>query len=574
MSSNRFNTIDGFKPRKRGSEQTIQSPQRRSVLVEPKRRSAATVDLTAKKREANFKKNNLISKMPKLGSIKQPTSLIRKKTPAKVSKEKAKIVPFKKKESTRKATSNKIEAKISLTDPPKPKYRLLKRLIGWVFMIAIVLAAIYFGSTLLKATSTSNAVFRGNVFGLFNKKELERDQNDRTNFLIFGTSEDDPGHDAPFLTDSIMVASYSHSDRNLAMISIPRDLWVGLEKTCWVGNYSRINTVYQCASDAGKKEKAGANALKRQVSQITGLDIQYYLHVNFTVAEELVDAVGGVEVVIDSPDPRGIYDPAFDKWCNNKCNFVKYSNGPTGLLDGKHALALMMVRNSHGGYGLPNSNFDREKNQQRVITALVKKMTSQKTLLDINKINDMLDAIGSNLRTNIKTEEVQALVDVGRQLPADFDFDKMKSISFISDKKKIVQNEEISGASVLVPVDGVEDYRSINKYINRQLNPGVEEEEARVVVLNGSDKPGLASRVSDALRTKSVKIVEVGNNDQELSGKGYVYRKAQSKPKTSSMLSKKLGLAVKNKMPKQYSQYQADIVVVLGQKFDSKRYDG
>ncbi len=566
MKRNRYNTIDGFKPRT-NSRPSVDKALRPSVKKPVKTQSSQMIN-NGHKIDSFFGANSNFKKAKSQKPIVKDGFKINPSRPVKKSARPARPNPYKIKQP---AYNNKIP-EIKISQPQKPKFKLLKRIISWTVVLLIVIGAIYFGSVILKASVTSTTVFKGNVFGLLNKKELKKDENNRTNFLIFGTSEDDPGHDAPFLTDTIIVASYSHDDKKIAMISIPRDLWVQLDETCWVGNYSRINTVYQCASDMGKDEEKGAEKLMAQASQITGLDIQYYAHANFTVAEKIVDAIGGIEIEINSPDPRGIYDPAFDKWCNKQCQFVKYPNGPTGNLDGKHALALMMVRNSHGGYGLPNSNFDREKNQQRIIAATIKKVVSSDTYLNMDKINKILDAIGENLRTNIKTDEVQALLDIGSSMPKDFDFNKIKSIGFLSDTKHIITSQRIGGASVLVPVGGVANYQVVNNYINSELNPSLATEGAEITVLNASDKVGLANKVAIKLREKSIIVNNVGNNEQQLENAGVIYQR-NDLPETAAFLKKKIKLPFKRKIPAELDKYQTDFIIILGQKFDSEPYE-
>ncbi len=314
----------------------------------------------------------------------------------------------KRKRAMRRATS-------ANSNRPKSKHTI--RNIILTLLLAVVGVGGYFvwqvGS---RAVNMSNNVFDGGVIGFFQKKErLQTDDGGRTNILIFGTAEDDEGgmHEGANLTDSLMVVSLNQDTKDAIMVSIPRDLWVKLDSGCVVGYQARINTAFFCASNDGEDEEAGAEALMNKIGEVTGLNIHYYAHINFTAVVEAVDAVGGVEVVIESEDERGILDRNFDWKCNYQCYYVKYANGPTGLMDGEHALALMRARNAAGGYGLPNSNFDREKNQQKVLTSLFKKAADTETIFDFNKIIKLMEVIGGNLRTNINTNEVRTFVDVG-----------------------------------------------------------------------------------------------------------------------------------------------------------------
>src|SRR5574344_264101 len=96
----------------------------------------------------------------------------------------------------------------------KPR-RLVFRILKW-FLILILLAALAVGGyTAYKLLSASNNVFRGSIIDIFNNKPLQADENGRSNFLVIGTSEDDPGHEAAYLTDSIMVISVSQTNKDV-----------------------------------------------------------------------------------------------------------------------------------------------------------------------------------------------------------------------------------------------------------------------------------------------------------------------------------------------------------------------
>ena len=289
--------------------------------------------------------------------------------------------------------------------PPHNKHRVVKIIL--FTLLAVVLAI--GGYLAFKALSTIISVSNGNIFGLIQKQPLKEDANGRSNILIFGTAEDDKDweHEGANLTDSIMVLSVDQTNYNAYMVSLPRDLWVTYDEGCMVGYQGKLNAVYFCASDDGSDEAAGAQALQNKVGEILGLDIQYYTHVNFTVFVDAVDAVGGIDVKIESDDPRGILDRNLDWRCNFNCYYVNYKNGETVHLDGEHALALARARNSSDGYGLSGGNFDREKNQQKILKALREKAVSAGTLTNIVAVTDLIDALSDNLRTNFNTKEIQ-----------------------------------------------------------------------------------------------------------------------------------------------------------------------
>ena len=108
----------------------------------------------------------------------------------------------------------------------KKPHRLIFRILKW-FLIIILLAGLSIGGyEAYKLILAGKNVFQGSIIDIFNNQPLKEDKNGRSNFLILGTSEDDPGHQASYLTDSIMVLSVDQNNKNVFIFSVPRDLQV------------------------------------------------------------------------------------------------------------------------------------------------------------------------------------------------------------------------------------------------------------------------------------------------------------------------------------------------------------
>ncbi|MDO4870895.1 MAG: LCP family protein [Candidatus Saccharibacteria bacterium] len=465
--------------------------------------------------------------------------------------------------------NSKIQAK---TNKIVKKFSFNKKIVKLIALATVLIlmgtAVYYFVNIAGKAANVISNVLEGDASGLLKADPLKQDNQKRTNILIFGTESEDINsqHGGPLLTDSIMVASYNNETHQTSMISIPRDLWVRLEKSCVVGYSAKINTVYQCGSDNAKDEKAGADALGRKITEITGLDIHYYVHINFASVVSLVNAIGGVEVIIESPDPRGIYDINSDVRCGNKtCHMVKYPNGPTGLMDGQHALALIRARNAAGGYGLPRSNYDREDNQRKVMAALAKRMMDNGTLLDLNKLIAILDVVGGNIRTNFGTNEMRSAVVAAKEMSSQMSNQTMKSISLVD----VTKTGDINGQSVVIPISGDGNYSSIREYIKKQMSmEPFMDEDPTVTILNGSGQTGLAQKVADYAREKNITVSQIGNAPDELVNKGYIYIKAGvEKPQSLEYLKNLFGLQTDVANQAKYGNYSSDFVIVLGKEF-------
>ncbi|HRF28819.1 MAG TPA: LCP family protein [Candidatus Saccharibacteria bacterium] len=441
---------------------------------------------------------------------------------------------------------------------PTRKQRIIKRVILGVVLLLLAIVA-YVG---IRAFLASQQLFQGNIFDVFQNQPLKMDENGRSNIVIFGTSEDDPGHEGALLSDSIMLVSVDQNKKNAYLLSIPRDLWVKYGQACNSGYEGRINEVYSCFSADGKNEKAGANALKDKVGEVTGLDVQYYVHMNYGVLRDAVNAVGGVSVVIDSDDPRGIFDDNFDWKCKYQCNYVKYKNGPTGLMDGEHALALARARGASGNtYGLAGANFDREKYQQKILVALKERAASAGTLTNVGKVTALIDAMGKNLRTNFQTSEIQTLMKLGREVDAK----EITSLSLNSEENVLVTGTNIGGASVLVPSAGIYEFGQIQAYVKKQLSSSaVVREAANVVVLNATAQAGVAQEEADLLEDKGYIITATGNAPAGSYGDYAVYAVSKDKPGTKKALAKRYGVTVKTSKLPVVVAAGTDFVVIIG----------
>lgn len=435
-----------------------------------------------------------------------------------------------------------------------------RRIIKWVGIFLLVAILAVGAWVAYKALRASNNIFKGNIIDIIQNQPLKEDANGRSNILIFGSSEDDPGHEGADLTDSIMVMSLDQDKKNAYMISIPRDLYIEYGASCPEGNRGRINSMYSCFAADGSQAD-GATALKGKVGGIVGLDIQYYAHLNYTAVRQAVDAVGGVDIKIESEHPLGILDRNFDWKCNYTCYYVNYKNGEVVHMDGEHALAFARARNAAGGYGLPNGNFDREKNQQKVIKALREKAVSAGTLTDIGKVTGLLDALGDNIRTNFETKEIRTLMTLGSDIPSE----AIQPISLVEEGNMLVETGNVGGASIVRPVAGLFDYSGIAAYVKKTVNAtDVTREAAGVAVYNASGVAGLAQTEADKLGEKGMNILVVGNAPEgTYEGKVEIYQIGDDKKATRAELEKIYGVGIKTTAPPIAAAEGVSFVVIV-----------
>ncbi len=446
--------------------------------------------------------------------------------------------------------------------PPKSKRR---KIVGWIIKLIIV-AVLAIGAYLgINAILAGTSVFKGNIFDIFQNVPLKADENGRTNVLVFGTSGsvDDQRHEGANLTDTLMVLSIDQEKKNAYMVSLPRDLYVDYGSVCPEGYQGKINSLYECFSESGSKEEAGAKALQKKVTEVTGLKMQYYAHINWAVVIGAVNAVGGVTIkvegngynyyCINSGIPRGgIVDVNMN---------IKYTPGKHHM-NGDQALKFSRARGSAGACGLARGDFDRQANQQKVLQALQKKATSSETLLNIGKVTSLMNALGKNLRTDFATKEVQTLISLTKDIPSD----KIVSIDLAGDDANLIGSSTGPGnSSIQIPTAGQYDYTQIKAYIHKKIfASAITKEAAKVAVYNGAGVAGLAQSEADKLEAQGFTISAVDTAADVKTGKAEIYDlSAGKKPETKKKLESILGTKVRSGASPVITAANTDFVIIL-----------
>lgn len=435
------------------------------------------------------------------------------------------------------------------------KFSLKRAVITLLVMVLLVVG--YVG---VKFLIDTHRLFGGSLFGFLQSTTLRGEDRGRVNILLAGNSADDSGHNGAQLTDSIMVISVDTVHHTAFMLSIPRDMWVDIPGD----GYQKINAAYVYGQnihfhDSGYPS-GGMGLLEETVEQNFGIPIDYYGLVDYTAFKQAVDAVGGIDVTINSDDPRGLYDPSID-WTTHG-PLVKLTNGRHHL-SGEQALDLARARgDAYGSYGFDQSDFDRTTHQRAMLLALKDKAVSAGVLANPVKLTNLFDAIGSNVKTDFKLSEVRRLYD----LTKDINGNHIKSYSLNdADGVNLLKNYTTpDGQSALIPAAGIDDYSQIQIFIKRLTsNDPIVREEAKVVVLNGTQTYGLAGTQAKSLEAKNVDVVATGNAAGNQSVTTIIDNSHGHKPHTLQLLTALYGKHITKTNP-YAGTYDADFIVVLG----------
>ncbi len=215
--------------------------------------------------------------------------------------------------------------------------------------------------------------------------------------LVLGVdSESQNGLDAnaAFNGDTLLLVTFNPKTLTATMLSIPRDMYVPIiSASGYNRGYAKINS-----SSSG-----GTMSTINTIQNITGINIDYFVKVNFRGVVDLVETLGGVDVDVEPPD----YQYYIHSWGEGRLceqdslrNFSNMICMNTGMqhLNGEQALAY--ARNRHGYL---ESDIARNRHQQQIIEAVAKKLVQTASLSDFEKL---LDTISNNIATNMKTSQI------------------------------------------------------------------------------------------------------------------------------------------------------------------------
>ncbi|MBT4349918.1 LCP family protein [bacterium] len=363
------------------------------------------------------------------------------------------------------------------------------------------------------------------------EKYLNGEQEDRINFLLLGMGG--AGHNGPYLTDTIMLASFKPSTKQASVISIPRDMIVPIDSH----NYRKINSVYTIGKNNGQ---GGGEFTKQVVSETLGVPIHYFVAVDFAGFIEIINAIDGVKVTVD----RSFVDKQFPT-ADYKYQEVSFTTGEQKM-DGLTALRFARSRHGNNGEG---SDFARSKRQQKILAAVKDKITSFNTLINPKKITSLFSIVNQYTQTDMEPWEAVKLVHMVKGL----DSQKI-DIQSIDNRPGgfLKAGISLAGAYILQPVTG--NFEQIQQLANNIFDISeVSNEDANIVIQNGTDVPGLALKAVNYLSYMNYQVLRYGNAAEQDKTQTIIYDYTKQKPKTKKTLESIFSVKVLDNPPIEYS---------------------
>jgi LCP family protein required for cell wall assembly len=444
------------------------------------------------------------------------------------------------------------EIKISQEESKKIQQRIKRRrkIIRWS-VVAIVLcligsvayASIALGGIFKTASKLAAPFFSKNV----DPASLRGEGDGRINYLVMGYGGD--GHQGAYLTDTMMVISIDPYNKKMAILSIPRDLWVSVPGY----NDSKINAAFADGQAQNGKVSEGADLAKQTVSNILDLPIHYYIALDFSGFSKMIDAVGGVDVYVD----QDIYDNQYP--ADNYQYQVYQISAGWHHMDG--ADALMYARSRYS-----TNDFSRAARQQKVITAFKQKILDLGFWSNPVKVASLLSSLQNNFSTDLTPQELVKTFELIKDVKEN---EIAQKVLDDSAGGLLVPSVSSDGQDIFLPKDSTwEAVRALAHSIF--VEPFLEKENASVLIENANGESGLAAKVAQVL-------IDRGYTNTTYEGAASLSPTTQimdcsngNKPYTFELLKKRFlnpQISACSAVDK-----KADFVITLGQNFDYNNF--
>lgn len=307
------------------------------------------------------------------------------------------------------------------------------------------------------------------------------------------------------LTDTLILASYDPKTQEAAMLSIPRDTFIGESKssaTAW----DKINAVYQ----------TGAENVLKDVRNLTGIDVKYYVMVDTEALKVLVDKIGGVTFNV----------PIDMKYDDRKQNLHINLKAGEQLLDGDKAEQVVRFRHNNNGSTYPESygieDIGRMRTQRAFLTALAKQ-----TLVpaNITKIPDFIDIAKNYVETNLDFDAIKDYVPYAINFNMDnLKTDKLPGIAEVAngvwiysayeeETKKVVNELFYTRTNTNTENNGEDGNTISNTTTSESASPtaqSVDKSKINIEVLNGSGNNTNLKEVVSELKAAGYNVNKTG----------------------------------------------------------------
>lgn len=336
-------------------------------------------------------------------------------------------------------------------------------------------------------------------------------------------------HEGAYLTDTIIVAHVDPKKKTAHLVSIPRDLWVSLPTTDENSSNWKINAAYAIGiddrnypnkPDAYKGEQGGGAMAKHALTEVTGLDIPYFVAIDFSGFVKTIDTLGGVDINVSPAFTDTQYPiagseedlcgkseediPDLDALAATTSAELAYPCRYETLvferglqhMDGETALKYVRSRHSKQD----GSDFGRALRQQNLLLSAKEKIMS---IGFVPRVIPFIDSLGYNFKTDLTLADVRTLIERSEELNAY----EIKTLA-LTDENYLMQSRSENGQLILTSIDGPGEWESVHAWLRLTFDGKPVPAIPTVLVQNGTKTPGLAYHATEKLQKEKFRTIE------------------------------------------------------------------
>jgi anionic cell wall polymer biosynthesis LytR-Cps2A-Psr (LCP) family protein len=301
--------------------------------------------------------------------------------------------------------------------------------------------------------------------------------NDATSLTVLLLGYGGDGHQGGYLTDVLQVVRVDFEKKEVALISLPRDLFVTLPN----GIQAKINAAFTLGKDPTQRVASGAEVAKRMAEQVLGIPVDNVIAVDFVNFQRTVGGwLGGIEVVAGETLDDAWYPvrgleletcgktpeevaqvssqySGFELEKQFPCRYerVYFAQGTHSMQGGE---ALQFVRSRHGSTA---GDFSRSRRQHEVLAGIAKKIVSLKALSSAPEYFAKAQQLVFTDFTLADVEKLAPALKTGISFP-------QKSI-VLSTENVFVTGKNSTGQFILQPKAGGQNWTQVHEYLSAQL---------------------------------------------------------------------------------------------------------
>ena len=415
----------------------------------------------------------------------------------------------------------------------RKKKSTFRKVLLCLFLIILIFAGIFTTKVI-----RNGGGLQGFLSAILGHDETTLKELPKTYCLVLGVSKDISAE----LTDTIMLCSYDPKTQEAAILSIPRDTFVGKNKNRATGS-DKINALYNI-------NKKNPEKTVQAVEKITGIDIPYYVVVDNEALIELVDAIGGVTFNVP-------IDMDYDDGSQNLS--IKLKAGEQRI-NGEKAEQLLRFRHNNDGTTYPSDygeqDLGRMRTQREFIEATLKQTLKPQNIF---KIGNIVDVVAKNVKTNMTVGKMKDYVPYAVNFSTEnlktgvlpgtpekcngvwiYTYNKTETEELVKELfTSTSQEQSDSSTNTTQNTVGNESSEKNNNTTETNNEVKAKKSDIRIEVLNGSSSKSNLSNLTKYLKEKGYNVVKTGNNNSTISKTTIINRTNQP-----SEISKELKTAV------------------------------